>query len=89
MVTTKMETSSERQQSILPDSTTVQQDFIILGEDGAGLQVGADTGGMDSSLTDLMIGKHNYFLSSETGAFLSDQRSTSVPGKKYFYFMKE
>lgn len=89
-----MEASSERQQQILPDSTTTviindKQDFIIMNEDedGAGLQVAADT---DPSLTDLMLGKHNFFLShSSTEAFMTDQRSTSLPGKKILHFLND
>jgi hypothetical protein len=81
-----MELSSEKQQHIFPDSTTAmingKHDYIILNEDGAGIQMAASTGGIDPSLTDLMLGKHNFFLTSVTETLSSNQRSSSLPGRE-------
>jgi len=82
---------------ILPDSTTTvilkdSENFIIMDKDvddhEISLQVSADTGGMDPSLTDLLIGKHNFFHSSATETLLSsEQKTISMPGKNFFFIL--
>jgi len=64
-------------QQIYPDSTTTilsgkQQEF-----NPAGLHISADTGGIDPSLTDLLLNSDNFFLGGSTDAFLSDHKHVS------------